>query len=338
MNIEHLEEFIDLANTLNFTKSSANLHITQPTLSKHIAELERQIGSPLFIRTTNSVKLTQAGKLLYEKACALVADYSSIIEDVQIATQTPMETLRVGGSTVQPTVNRILSMLSMRASMEKLPIRFEYYKTRALSNDRPAPYSVDALRNGEIDFAIDTCAFNDQPPRGLDCIMICDEPITLIASARNPLAHAVDLKIEDLFASTLVVFAVQQHCPKVLLAPFLAAGYSPRRTKTVFVDNMLEIPEHIANLADDEIIPMQRFYCQAFGFDQDGVGNITALNVNDSRLRASFWALFRKNDDKAGVRAAAALLEDMVDACKANAPEQVWSTDRTLWSSAFYIA
>ena len=338
MNIEHLEEFIDLANTLNFTKSSANLHITQPTLSKHIAELERQIGSPLFVRTTNSVKLTQAGKILYEKACALVSDFSSIVESVQDATQASVETLRIGGSTVQPTVNRICSKLSLRAAAEKHPVRFEYYKTRALSNDRPAPYALDALKNGEIDLAIDPCAVGEQPPRGLDCIHLCDEPLTVIASGRNPLSQAVNLKIEDMFANTLTVFAVQQHCPKVLFAPFLQAGYSPRRTKTIFVDNLLEIPEHLAKLADDEIVPMQQYYCQAFGFDQDGIGNVTALSTDDDRLRASFWGLFRKNDDSQAVRTAVQLLEDIIDGCKDSAPEAQWSAEDTLWSSALYIS
>ena len=83
---------------------------------------------------------------------------------------------------------------------------------------------------------------------------------------------------------------------------------------------------------------MQMFYCQAFGFDQDGVGNITALGTDDSRLRSSFWGIFRKNDDSAGVRAAVALLEDVIDTCKASAPESLWSDERTLWSSAFYVS
>ena len=43
------------------------LHITQPTLSKFIVNLEHSLGSPLFIRNKRDVKLTQQGKVFYEE-------------------------------------------------------------------------------------------------------------------------------------------------------------------------------------------------------------------------------------------------------------------------------
>ena len=42
MLTDYLHEFIDLSGTLSFTRSAANLHMTQPTLSRHIAELGKQ--------------------------------------------------------------------------------------------------------------------------------------------------------------------------------------------------------------------------------------------------------------------------------------------------------
>lgn len=338
MNIEYLREFLDLANTLNFTKTSSNLHMAQPTLSRHIADLEKQIGSPLFIRTTNSVKLTQAGRMLYEKASALVSDYSDIIESVHKATAQEITTLYVSGSTVQPTVTRLFSKLATRAALEHAPIRFEYKKSRSLSNESPSPYALDALKSGEIDLAIDTCPMHAIAPRGFESMLLCNEPLIIVASSDNPLAHASRLRIEDLFANTLVAFAVQQHCPQVLFEPFLRAGYSSHRTKTVFVDNLMEIPEQLASLKPDEIVPMQQYYCESFGFDQDGVNKLCALDMDDARANGSFWAIWRKGDDNDALNQAIDLLKTIVGEYKSSAAPNQWCDDKTLWSSAFYAA
>lgn len=337
MNIEHLQEFLELANTLNFTKAAQNLHMTQPTLSRHIADLEKQIGSPLFTRASNTVRLTHAGRMLYEKASALVLSYSSIIEDVHDATSREVVTLKVSGSSVQPTISRLFSKMATRAAFEQLPIRFEYSKCRSLSNETPVPFALDALKNGEIDFCIDTCEFDEEPPWGFEALRLCDEPTTIIASSSNPLANATGLKLEDLFANTLYAFAVQQHCPKVLFAPFLAAGYNPQRTKVTFIDNMMEIPEQLGRLGDDEIVPMQRHYCSSFGFDQDSNGKLVALALDDKRARSGLWALWRKGEQDRAVLEAIDLLRTILDDTKSSAAPHLWASDEVLWESAFYI-
>ena len=184
---------------------------------------------------------------------------------------------------------------------------------------------------------IDTCPVDGKVPHGLEAVRICDERLVVIATSDNALAQAASLKLEDLFACTLVAFAVQQHCPQVLFAPFLAAGYSPSRTKTLFVDNILEIPERLASLESDEIVPMQKNYCASFGFDQDGLGKLTTLDIEDERAKGSFWAVYRKNDDDPAVAQAVALLQAIVNDHKSIAPLGEWSGSDALWSSAFYI-
>lgn len=336
MNIDHLQEFLELANSLNFTKAAKNLHMTQPTLSRHISELEKQVGSPLFIRTSNSVKLTNAGRLLYEKASALISSYSTLMEEVHTETAQKTTTLKVNGNALQPTVNRIFSKLGMRASFEQLPLRFEYYKSRSLSNEIPSPYMLDALKNGEIDLSIETCEYLEELPCFFETLRICDEPLTILASTDNPLASLADLKIEDLFSNTLCAFAVQQHCPKVLFAPFLEAGYDPHHTKITFIDNLMEIPELLGSMPSDMIVPMQMHYCSFFGFDDDSVGKLTTLNINDRRARSGVWAIWRKGEQNQAVLDAIELLKDIVDEAKATATDDQWASNDVLWESAFY--
>ncbi len=62
MNTSRLEEFRVLAHILNYSKAAEKLFISQSILSRHICELERELGLSLFNRDTHSVSLTEEGK------------------------------------------------------------------------------------------------------------------------------------------------------------------------------------------------------------------------------------------------------------------------------------
>lgn len=72
MNYNKLRYFYEVSCTLNLTRAAQNLYISQPALSKHIADLERDFGVPLFIRTNRNLLLTQAGEVLREDRVAAV--------------------------------------------------------------------------------------------------------------------------------------------------------------------------------------------------------------------------------------------------------------------------
>ncbi len=72
MTTEHLHEFVVLARTLNFSKAAEYLFISQSVLSKHIAEIEKELSVKLFIRSTHDVELTEEGKLLYHESLSMI--------------------------------------------------------------------------------------------------------------------------------------------------------------------------------------------------------------------------------------------------------------------------
>lgn len=68
MKTEKLYEFLILSKTLNYSKAAENLYISQSVLSKHIQEMEAELGVKLFSRSTHGVSLTQSGMILAQKA------------------------------------------------------------------------------------------------------------------------------------------------------------------------------------------------------------------------------------------------------------------------------
>ena len=64
MEIRVLRYFLEIARTGNMSRAAETLHVTQPTLSKQIKDLEQELGKKLFRRGSSSVSLTDEGMLL----------------------------------------------------------------------------------------------------------------------------------------------------------------------------------------------------------------------------------------------------------------------------------
>ena len=73
MEIKTLRYFLAVAREENMTRAAENLHVTQPTLSKQLKSLEDELGKKLFVRHSFSIKLTDEGVLLRNRAEDLVS-------------------------------------------------------------------------------------------------------------------------------------------------------------------------------------------------------------------------------------------------------------------------
>ena len=74
MDIKTLRTFITVAKLKNFSAAARELHTVQPTVSRHVSELENELGVKLFQRTTHQVELTQAGAILLPEALNIIAN------------------------------------------------------------------------------------------------------------------------------------------------------------------------------------------------------------------------------------------------------------------------
>lgn len=97
----HVRQFLALVEAGSFTRAAERLAITQPTLSAGIAELERLVGSPLFLRERRAVRLTEAGNRLLPSARAIEREFRSAESAARGATA-PTQPLRLGVLTSLP--------------------------------------------------------------------------------------------------------------------------------------------------------------------------------------------------------------------------------------------
>ncbi|MDR3296102.1 MAG: LysR family transcriptional regulator [Clostridiales Family XIII bacterium] len=96
MTINQLDYFLTLARTLNYTKASKLLHLTQPHLSKTIVALEQEIGVRLFVRNKRDVRMTPAGEVFYQETAPLFQSYNEAVTKTKEAYEGFYGMLNVG--------------------------------------------------------------------------------------------------------------------------------------------------------------------------------------------------------------------------------------------------
>lgn len=95
MNLDTLKYFHYIAKYRNITKAAKHFFVSQSTLSRHIINLESELGVKLFERDNKKVELTEAGKVLYKECDLLIKHLETVINNVQSAGQGNLGILRI---------------------------------------------------------------------------------------------------------------------------------------------------------------------------------------------------------------------------------------------------
>ncbi len=99
MNLNHLRAFSEVARAGNLTRAAQALRISQPAVSKQLAELEADLGADLFDRLPRGVRLTAAGEALYEHAQRILSAEQAAESELRELGQLRRGRLSIGAST-----------------------------------------------------------------------------------------------------------------------------------------------------------------------------------------------------------------------------------------------
>ena len=145
MDLRLLEYFLAVAKTGNITKAAEQLHVTQPTISRQLMELEQTVGAALLIRGKRQVTLTDAGVLFQQRAQEILSLMEKTSRD--IADQNDL----VGGTVVigcvESCASRMLPEVLGEFSSRHPKVRYELYS--ADGDD-----IREKLDRGDLDFGI----------------------------------------------------------------------------------------------------------------------------------------------------------------------------------------
>lgn len=117
MYLEHITVFLNLAETLNFSRTALNMHLSQSSVSQAISSLERELSLQLFIRNRKGVKLTSEGVDLYESLKPLINEYYKAVQHAQ-SIESKKETNLTIGYSGTPYENAVLPILIKKFCLE----------------------------------------------------------------------------------------------------------------------------------------------------------------------------------------------------------------------------
>lgn len=145
MEIRVLKYFLVAAQERNITKAANHLHITQPTLSRQLQDLERELGQKLLVRGQHSVSLTPEGHMLRQRAQEIVDMAEKIKSEFQLIKNAITGTIFIGGGESK-------SIKLLTDMIKNIQGKYPNIKVDFLSGNAQA--ITEKLDKGLLDFAV----------------------------------------------------------------------------------------------------------------------------------------------------------------------------------------
>jgi DNA-binding transcriptional LysR family regulator len=236
MNIKQLNYFVAVATHLSFTKAAKTLFVSQPALSKQIAELEKEVGVQLFVRSRHAVKLTPAGGAFLRQAIHLLNEWSEGVETARRISRGTVGGLAVGF--LGPPLRMLLPAIvrDFRDRYPKIDIRLKEMNKGPL---------LDDLLSGKLD-TIFTMNLGISGIKNLAHEHIYTDDTYVVLPDSHPRARDRVLRLQDL-ASEPFVFISRQESPQGFYATYelcLNSGFTPNIVaETDFIETVLVLVE-----------------------------------------------------------------------------------------------
>lgn len=237
MELRHLRYFVVVARERNFTRAAEQLRIAQPPLSRQIQQLEDELGVVLIERGSRPVRLTDAGRLLYEQAVQVLER----VEEIKAMTRRIHEAERPRFSIgfVASTLYGYLPEVIRRYRAARPAVELTLLEMTTMEQ-------IAALKEGRIDVGFGRIPFDDA---AIERTLLRNEKL----SAALPLTHRLAartgrLRLDDLAGDALVVYP---KAPRPSYADQVLALFRERGLKPPAVHEVRELQTALGLVAAD---------------------------------------------------------------------------------------
>ena len=201
MEIRVLKYFLAVAREGSITGAANSLHLTQPTLTRQIQDLEKELGQKLFIRGKYKVTLTSEGMILRKRAQEIIDMVEKTEEEFQSISDTISGDIYIGGGETDSM--KYIAEIIKEIQDEYPAIKFHIYSGNAED-------VIEKLDRGLLDFGV---LIQPIDLSKYDNIRLPDNDVWgVIMRKDNPLAQKENITLDDLCGIPLI--ASRQMTPK----------------------------------------------------------------------------------------------------------------------------
>lgn len=193
MEIRVLRYFLAVAREENITRAAVRLHMTQPTLSRQLKELEQELGKKLFERSNYSVKLTEEGMLLRKRAEDILDMVDKTIDEFKALDEINGGDIYIGCAESEGISHFLRVVKKLQEAYPR--IRYHFYSSGTDAVD-------ERLDRGLLDFAIIVQEINPEKYNYLR--LPANDTWGLLMHKNAPLAARDNIRYEDLYELPLI--------------------------------------------------------------------------------------------------------------------------------------
>lgn len=193
VSLRQLRAFLAVAKLCHFRRAAESLHLTQPAISRHIADLEMELDVRLFDRNTREVVPTEAGRYLQVALERVLDELEGVLAHVHSESERRHGKVRVAAA---PTLAASLMPACIAACAR------DYPELTVQLHDQSQLLVLDSVRGGQVDFGLAI-----EPPDGdaFDLETIQRDPFVLVCQSSDPLAQRATVPWKKLRGRRLIL-------------------------------------------------------------------------------------------------------------------------------------
>ncbi|MBN9050859.1 MAG: LysR family transcriptional regulator [Rhizobiales bacterium] len=194
MELRQLRYFMAVAEELSFVRAAKRVGISQPPLSRQIANLEAEIGTTLFNRNKHGVTITEAGTALHQELREILPRLEGAIKTTQRAAKGQVGTLALGfgGSAVYTFTPALLRHFRRNFPDVELSLR-----------NVPVTSQLDALLDQRIDIGFIILPVDND---AIATRVLLRDKLTVALPSGHPLTRQKTISVNELSGSDFLVF------------------------------------------------------------------------------------------------------------------------------------
>ncbi|UXU50307.1 cidABC operon transcriptional activator CidR [Staphylococcus arlettae] len=272
MDIKQMSYFVEVVNEGGMTNASKSLYIAQPTISKAVKDIEKELGMPLFDRSKRELKLTDAGQVFYQKCKEILALYNNL--PVEINSLLGLETghISIGLSAVM-NMNKFIQILG---EFHKLYPNITYNLV-----ENGGKMIESQLANDEIDIGITTLPVDGTI---FNSIPLYQEDLKLVLNKEHHLAHRKTVEMKELANEDYILFNEDFYLNDKIREAAKNAGFIPKTISKIsqwnFIENLLNAHLGVSILPDNIVRMLD--------------SNFKHININDSAMKWELGVIWKK--------------------------------------------